>query len=347
MSVRSSVEAAMQVSDASSVLSGIHPESYMHPMDRASTAALSKVPQLTTLSKKYLSHIEWIYRAQVQASGVRLGPAQLAEIYGVHVAGCRRLDLRQIPELYLLPGYSINASAFGANRPIVTIDSRTVEALEISSVRAVLGHEAGHIHCDHSSYGQLVSFFLSLIAAASGGVGGVGALPMKALTPLLLQWQRSRELSCDRAAALVVGDAEPVCQMLMFLAAGTSSAGLSLPAFIQQASDYSFPARRADKALNALVSMRPTHPVPVRRMHLLMEWISSGAYEQLLKGDSQRSDRRLSGRSLSGDYLAAARLDRDVYTEQMDGLAREAERELDAAFGEVDAMMERGIAELG
>lgn len=315
-------------------LAGLTPAFYQHPADRAATAAIERIPQLTYLSRKYLTHLEWLYRAEVMSSGIKLGPAQLPSVYQAHVDAYRRLDMPILPDLYLTESPHFNASVFGANRPIATIQSRTVESLEQRSIRAILGHEAGHVHCGHSAHGQIATFLTSMLSRLSGPAS---KLPTAALRPLLEQWQRSRELSCDRAAALVMGDVEPVCRMLMYLAAGTTAAGLSLDAFIDQCRLYVDPPSRADKVLHVLTSMKPTHPVPVRRVKLLLDWAEGPDFHAILSGDLPPS--QLSHATPEDMYLNAARKDIQEHDLRMDQLAREAERQLDASIGQVEELI--------
>ena len=53
-----------------------------------------------------------------------------------------------------------------------------------------------------------------------------------------MEWFRAAELSCDRAAALVIRDPLAVCRTLMIIAAGAEAANLDLDVFMRQGQEY-------------------------------------------------------------------------------------------------------------
>ena len=59
-------------------------------------------------------------------------------------------------------------------------------------------------------------------------------MPLKALRSALMEWSRAAELSCDRAAALVIRDPLAICRTLMVLSAGGEAENLDLDVFIEQ-----------------------------------------------------------------------------------------------------------------
>ena len=73
--------------------------------------------------------------------------------------------------------WAIDAAAIGSERPMVVINSRTVEVLDEQELRTVIGHEAGHILSDHVLYRTALMILLS--------VSGLGRMPFFAGLPLL------------------------------------------------------------------------------------------------------------------------------------------------------------------
>ena len=110
------------------------------------------------------------------AGSVQLGSEQLPAIWASHRAACARLDLPDVPDLYLTQFPITNAAAIGSDRPIVLINSRAVELLDEEELRTVLGHEAGHILSDHVLYSTALMILLSI---------GTRGLPMIAGLPLI------------------------------------------------------------------------------------------------------------------------------------------------------------------
>src|SRR5262245_23767402 len=134
-------------------LKDISPKAYEHPADRAATAALQSIPMLDVVVRKLIEFgYERALRQIFMAGSLKLGSEQLPMVWASHRAACARLDLESVPDLYLTQFPIANAAAIGADRPIVLLNSRTVELLDEDELRTVLGHEAGHILSDHVLY---------------------------------------------------------------------------------------------------------------------------------------------------------------------------------------------------
>src|SRR3954465_11739891 len=133
-------------------LKDISPKAYEHPADRAATAALKSIPKLDLVVRKLIEFgYERALRQVFLAGSVKLGSEQLPEAWGAHRPraaaprpACARLDLEEVPALYLTQFPVTNAAAIGSGRPMVMLNSRTVEVLDEEELRTVLGHEVGH-----------------------------------------------------------------------------------------------------------------------------------------------------------------------------------------------------------
>src|SRR3954447_13168339 len=131
----------------------ISPKAYEHPADRAATAALKSIPMLDTVVRKLIEYGgERALRQELLGNFVRLGENQMPEVWASHRAALARLDIEVVPDLYLGQGPWINASAIGAQRPMVVLLSSPVSPLDPLERRTVLGHKAGHILSDHMLY---------------------------------------------------------------------------------------------------------------------------------------------------------------------------------------------------
>jgi hypothetical protein len=108
-------------------------------------------------------------------------------------------------------------------------------------------------------------------------------LPIRALYMALLEWSRMAELSSDRAAALVLGDPLPVCQMLMRTAGGALP-GMSLDAFIAQATEYENEDDIYSRHTRFWEEIGRPHPFAVRRVGQLVKWVSEGEFDPIRAG---------------------------------------------------------------
>lgn len=294
----------------------ISAKAYEHPADRAATAALQSIPMLDQVVRKLIEFgYERALRQAFLADSVRLGSDQLPEVWAAHRAALARLDLAEVPDLYLTQFPVANAAAVGSGKPIVVINSRSVELLDEVELRTVLGHEAGHILSDHVLYRTALIILLTL--------GGMARLPIFAGLPLLavrlslLEWFRAAELSCDRAATLVNRDPLTTCRTLMVLAGGAASRRLSLDAFVRQAAEYEEWEPGWDKLNRMRVELFQTHAYPVKRVNELMKWVRAGEYDRVVNGDYRRRGEPADARAEAGDAA-------DYYAERFRVIFREA-----------------------
>jgi hypothetical protein len=124
----------------------------------------------------------------------------------------------------------------------------------------------------------------------------LAGLPLLAIQLALLEWSRAAELSCDRAAALVTRDPQAVCRALMVIAAGEAAEDLNLDAFIAQGMEYSEGGSGLARLTRLLQQLQVTHPMPVRRVRLLLDWVREGDYDRMVRGDYLRTGEEPSAR---------------------------------------------------
>jgi Zn-dependent protease with chaperone function len=280
-------------------LKGISSKAYEHPADRAATAALKAVPHLDSVVRKIIEYgYERALRRGVLGSAVRLGEDQLKHVWQAHARAYATLDLDPVPDLYLMQFPIANALTFGAERPVVVVNSELVQLLDAEQLRGVFGHEAGHVLSDHVLYRTALVILIGLSA-----LPGV-PLPLFPLKAALMEWFRAAELSCDRAAALVTRDPLAICRTLMVIAAGAEAANLDLDVFMRQGLEYREKASPLDRLSRLLPDLNLTHPMSVQRVHELMEWVSSGDYDRIVGGSYVTRGEPQSARAEAGDAVA-------------------------------------------
>jgi Zn-dependent protease with chaperone function len=285
----------MTLPEAAWKLERISPRAYQHPADRAATAALAKVPYMDQVVRKLISlGYERALRAASLGASVRLGQEQLPEIWALHRQVFNTLDMDEAPDLYLTQFPLANAYAIGTDRPIVLLNSELVRILDDEGRRVVLAHEAAHIQSDHVLYRTALLILLQIGSGARLPV--LAGLPLLAIRMALLEWSRAAELSCDRAAALVTRDPQAVCQALMVLAAGEAAEDLNLDAFIAQGMDYEVTGSGLERLTKLMQDLNVIHPMPVRRVRMLLDWVREGDYDRMVRGDYLRRGEEPSAR---------------------------------------------------
>jgi Zn-dependent protease with chaperone function len=303
-------------------LTGISPKAYEHPADRAATAALASIPMLDLVVRKLIEFgYERALRQTYLGASVRLGPDQLPGIWTryQHVLGV--LDISEEYDLYMTAEPIANAMAVGAGKPILVLNSGTVELLGEDQLEAVLAHEVAHILSDHVLYRTALQILLRI----TGQRLPMGAgLPLMAVQHALLEWSRATELTCDRAAAIVTRDPRNVCKMLMTMSAGGRADELNLDAFMRQAMEYTETGDGLDRLQRLLTDMRQTHSLPVKRVHELLAWVRDGEYDRIVGGEYVRRGQERPARDEAADAASH-------YSERFKDLFREAGTHVNSA----------------
>lgn len=264
---------------------GISAQAFAHPADRAARAALQSVPMLDTAIKKLT---EFAYERRLRqlllGNAVRLGEDQVPAVWAMQRQCAFALDLDVCPKLYVTHDPIGNALTIGTNEPVTLVLSGLVASYSDDELRAVLAHEMGHVLADHVGLTTALRLAEMLVKGFLRPTGPLMSLPILAVYYSLLEWSRMAELTADRASALVTADPRVVCHTLMRLAGGPVR-DMNLDAFIKQATEYEGEADPLARWMRLSHEIKRTHPFPVRRVRELVEWVTSGDYDRIRRGD--------------------------------------------------------------
>ncbi|MEM6437485.1 MAG: M48 family metallopeptidase [Cyanobacteria bacterium P01_D01_bin.115] len=278
------------------ILSGLQADHFRHPLDLEATAALRQLPGLDVLIRAALGPVaEQVLYLDNISSSVLVSKRQLPELHDSLLEACQVLDLEP-PQLYVRQHPVPNAYTFAmrGKQPFIVVHTSLIDLLTPAEVQAVIGHELGHLKCDHSVYLTLANL-LTLAASQLP----FAELWVPTLQTQIMEWVRCAEFTCDRAALLVVQEAKTIAALLMKLSGGspTLSAQLNVEAFLDQARAYD---AAVDSELGELVkqvrSQELTHPLPVLRAREIDRWSSSPEYQSLLNRDATQYNKEMSSK---------------------------------------------------
>ncbi|CAI5470907.1 unnamed protein product [Closterium sp. Yama58-4] len=207
-------------------LRGLRADDIRHPLDRQNTALLRAIPGLNDLGRVLLGPVqEQILVLENLGSGVLVSPQQLPSLHALMEDAAATLDMPSPPDLYVRQSPVPNAYTLAINgqKPFVVVHTALLDLLSPIEVQAVLAHELGHLKCEHGLW--LTFANLLALGAASSLPGFLGTMLARGLEDQLLRWLRAAELTCDRAALVVVRDPRVVVSVLMKLAGGSTSGG--------------------------------------------------------------------------------------------------------------------------
>ncbi len=269
--------------DNKSILTGLRANHFRHPLDLEATESLKQLPGLELAIRGLLRPTaEQFFYLENIATSILVGPQQLPHIYELLVEACQILDI-EAPQLYVKQNPIPNTYTFAmrGKQPFVVVHTSLIELLNERELQAVIGHELGHLKCDHGVYLTLAN--LLALAASQLPLGPVLA---QNLQSRILEWVRCAEFTCDRAALLVSQDPRIVASVLMKLTGGspTLSSQLNLDAFLAQASTYEDLSQdQLGALLKQIRTQELTHPVPVLRAKEITQWHSTRDYQNLLQ----------------------------------------------------------------
>lgn len=273
---------------AKTVLTGLKADSFRHPLDRQATAALRQLPGLDILVRTVLGPVaEQVFYLDNISASVLVGDRQLPDLHALLTEACRVMDLEP-PQLYVRQHPIPNAYTFAmrGKQPFIVIHTSLLDLLTPPETQAVIGHELGHLKCDHGVYLTLAN--LITLAASQLPWGEVLA---QSLQGQLMEWVRCAEFTCDRAALLVAQDARVVASLLMKLSGGSPSLApqLNLDAFLEQAHAYDAASQTPlGDVVRQVRTENLTHPLPVLRAREIDRWAKSPDYESLLQGKTSQ-----------------------------------------------------------
>ena len=267
-------------------------ESYIHPLDSRSLAALRAIPGLDKAVTKLLNLTgEPFLNVIMMASAVRVTPLQCPDLYAKLQVACTTLGV-DMPELYVMQSPIVNAFTYGVDRTLIVLFSGLLERLTDEEVLAVIAHEVGHIHAEHVLYLTAANL---IIAIANGAIKAspvsnlVTQIISATMEAALKAWMRRAELSCDRAALLVTQDPDVIGRTMMKLSGGTYASRLDYNQFLQQARDFQkhYDEKALDRFWADIVTSGLTHPFPIWRVSEILAWVESGEYARVLGGEAE------------------------------------------------------------
>jgi Zn-dependent protease with chaperone function len=299
---------------------GISSRAWEHPADRGALVAVRQLKGFDLVLRKFSGLInERALRLIFLGSAVRAGDRQFPKVHRVFAEAAATLDVRDLPELYIMSGPMPNAMCIGLDKPFIVVNSALVDLLDEEELRFVLGHELGHAQSGHALYQSVLIFLVRL----SGVIAWMplGVLGLRAIIAALMEWSRKAELSGDRAGLLACQDPAAALRTHMKLASGGHLEDVDATAFLAQAAEYDAAGDLRDSVLKLLLLEARSHPFLAVRAAELRHWVDHGEYNRILAGDYPRRDDDGST-SMSEEARRAADSYKDAFARSQDPLAK-------------------------
>ena len=320
-------------------LPDISSRAYEHPADRSALVALRKLTGFDVILRNLAGLFsDRSLRLLFLSSAVRASDQQFPELYQMLLDGCYVLDLPRVPELFISQDPTVNAYAIGTDKPFVVITTGMVDLMDAAEIRAVIGHELGHVLSGHTVYRTMLYYLMAL--AARLALVPLAWFGLKAVIWGLEEWHRKSELSCDRAGLLAGQDVAASRRVLMKLAGGARLAELSHDEFLEQAREYDAVPDVREGLIKLLQLQGTTHPFAVIRFAELDRWASDGEYRDILAGNYPRRDADADA-SAGEEFRAAAKSYQDSWNRSADPLIGAVRGVAGSAVGAGERLMNR------
>lgn len=283
----------------------IAPTSWEHPADRAALQTLRAVPGFDQVLKKSIGFFgERGIRTMFQANAVQVGPRQFKVLHRLQLEVQQTLDWPEPVPVFVSQHPWFNAGAYGVDRPFVVLNSAALDLLEERELRALLGHELGHVMSGHALYRTMLAIVLAFGLQNLPFLTGFALLPIRLA---LQEWARKSELSSDRAALLASQDPDDVISLFLKASGGTvkNQGELDLDAYKEQIAAYET-NDNVDAVFKLLNLLDQTHPFHTLRAASLSRWSRSEEYARILAGDYRRRGERQTAASYGSDFTEAA-----------------------------------------
>src|SRR6266576_5061117 len=324
--------AAVPAARPRQILTQIAPVSWVHAADRAALQSLRSVPGFDEVVKKvYAFFGERGIRLLFQADAVRVGATQFPRLNQLYTDVVTTMDWPKRPELYVSQTPFVNAGAYGMDSPFIVINSGALKLLDDDEMRALLGHELGHVMSGHALYHTILALILYVGFSSLPFLAGIALLPVRYA---LLEWFRKSELSSDRAGLLASQDPQAALRMFLKMAGGGDMKQMDLDAFLEQAKEYEESGGPMDRIFQIINTLERSHPFNTLRAAELQRWIEAGNYERIVGGEYTRRGPDADKRPVENDidearehYMKEAKA---VVTDVMDGAKRAAQAFTDA-----------------
>jgi Zn-dependent protease with chaperone function len=302
------------------ILRGISTRAWEHPADRGALVALRELRGFDIVLRKLSGVIsERALRLSYLGSSIKVDRHQYARVHDAYLSVAAVLDATDLPDLYITRNPDLGGMCIGIDKPMIVINSGSLDLLDEAELRFLLAHELGHALSGHGLYRTLLMVLLRLTTSVAWIP--VGVVGLRVITAALYEWSRKSELSADRAGALAVQDPAAAIRVMAKMAGGGDLSDVDTAAFLEQAKEFETGGDLRDSFLKLLLLETRSHDFAVARAAAVKTWIDEGEYREYLAGAYPRRDGD-GDASITAEAKAAAKSYKDLFENSGDPLAK-------------------------
>lgn len=201
-------------------------------------------------------------RQQLLKDGIRLSEPLSPRIFRLFREVCETAGIDAPIEVFCLPDSRVNAFASldiqeKGQFTLVAVTAGALELLSDAELKAILGHEVGHIAFAHNRLSNLIS--------TDENNPSLTVLPPFGES-LFLRWRKKAEISSDRIGLLAAGDFDVAARALLRATFGLSEKNLNLDveALLAQIDEI----RQRPELLDEAFASHPLLPIRLKALDL-------------------------------------------------------------------------------
>jgi Zn-dependent protease with chaperone function len=260
-------------------LTGLKPEDISHIKDQTALDRMNKVPGFKKLVQHTVGTVMEKYAAvEYSGNGLSITPISYPQLNTMLVEAKKILDVKDSIALSTEWNYRINSFTVGEQNKRIVLPTGSIDLLNDDELMFVLGHELGHIKCNHITYQMLTEgMFMPLQDSTLKIVFTV-------VKSSLLDWYRISDFTADRAGLLCCQDLKQALSTMIKMAGLPKSCynQINTEGFIQQARQFKKESDVLDKIVKYFSVNSAFHPWLVLRAAELIDWYESGEYNRII-----------------------------------------------------------------
>ena len=244
---------------------------YAYGNDYVLRQKIKALPGFYPLAKALVNTVVPRKKQELNLEALKVGPNQFPDIYEQTVDCARRLGIG-IPTVFVKPDTELNAITYAIedDAPIIVFYSGLMERLTPGEIKAVIGHECGHIHNNHGIFTIAAEIIINLATGLVPGVKQITGLLTLPLQLALKAWSRAAETTCDRAGVICSDDIRDnfTAQAKFMYGAMFSRSDVNIDVLLKQ-----YDTLRATPV--RMLELAHTHPLSIRRIFAMKEFAES------------------------------------------------------------------------
>jgi Zn-dependent protease with chaperone function len=241
---------------------------YAYALDRQTRLAFENAKPVQFAVEATVRMFKAVVRNELLGHAVKVGPRQFPRLNGLVVSCAETLGIAP-PTVYIVNSPVLNAGTFGTNDDsFILIHSAIVDHMTDEELKAVIGHECGHIHNSHVVYLTTLDFLTRVAGVFVWWIVAPALVSLRA-------WSRRAEVTSDRAALLCAKDPAVVTRALGKLALGSHKLydQMNLEVFLEQHEE-------SREGPGKYAELFATHPWLPKRMLALRAFEKSRLYRK-------------------------------------------------------------------